>query len=84
MAILDLGFKYAHRFVCRRRERLARAQTKSCAMTRANDFIALDFAAGQFGPIVSTDILNRKVSLAASNNRDHAPAGSNGFRLTIR
>ena len=47
MLILDLGFEYTHRLISRRGERFTRAQAKTRAMARADDLVALDFAARQ-------------------------------------
>src|SRR6266481_6199478 len=83
MAVLNFGFKNTHGFIGRRRQRLARAQAESRPVARADDFIALDFAAGQLRPVVGANILNRKIVVAAANDGNHAPADRNGVGLTV-
>ena len=84
MIILNLGFEHANRLVRGRRQRFARSQAKSRAVTRANNFIALDLTAGQLRPVMGADVLNCKIVLAAANQGDHATPHGNGFGRSVR
>jgi hypothetical protein len=83
MLMLDLGCEDTHGFVRRRRERFTGSQAKTRAMARANNFVALDFAARQSRAIVSADILDGEKSIAAAHHGNHAPACGDGLCLPV-
>src|SRR5271170_6299058 len=83
MTILDLGFEDAHRFIGGRRQRFAGAQTEARTMARANNFLALDLAAGQWRAVVSADVLDGEIILSAARDGDHAAPDGNGSGLTV-
>jgi hypothetical protein len=47
-------------------------------MARTDDLVALDRAAGEFGAIVGTDVLDREELAIAADHGDHAPPDRDG------
>src|SRR5216684_4183485 len=71
MTTLNFRSEDAHRLVSGRRQRFPRPQAKAGAVTRTDNFRSLDGAAGQFRAVVSADIFEGKIRLAAACDGDH-------------
>src|SRR5258708_738556 len=84
MTVLDFGFVHPHRLVGGRGQRFTGAQAKPCAVTRADDLVAFDFATGQLRPIVSTYVLDGVKVLAVAHDGNHAAAHRHRLGLTVR